>query len=355
MKNVKLARSEIAVVLLCTVLMLLVLFVVFGGARYLYTNVIPNHASRRSPSPAEISDAYHALISYREDPARYIVPSPFSGSDDLLEKASLYQIYTEKTDSSYSHMQGACTDGKYLWIGWSVPKMIMKIRLLTNEIETFRYTDETWAFGHINDMTYNPNTNELLVCAYWQDEPETAGNLAILDADTLDLKRVVSVHKNQKPLAFHGIAYDRLHDRYILATSGTTYDLIDSSFHYLDTIKVTRHENDTLQGIETDGTYLYRSLWGDFEKNRISVYDLDGNFIRLVNVPLSGYETELQDILYDWNGNWYINTADYDRTEELAGASIYYLGLQNSVDYEKVMQFQSALKMILTGDGWSLA
>ena len=341
---------QVTLLVLCAVLFFLVFFVLSGGVRFLYSFF--NSSPARSYEFILPLSEHSAMTPFDFDSSKdsytgSILHSPFAGADDIREELFLRKLYTYSTNSSLSHMQGACTDGTYLWFGWETPRMIMKMHILTRKVTAVSYDESSWVYGHINDMTYNPKTNELLISAYYPGNPSTFGNLAILDADTLNLKQMISVQKNDRVLAFSGIAYDRLHDCYILASAGNNYDFLDSSFQWYDSVHVTRYEDDTLQGIETDGRYIYRCLWRESEKNLISVYDLSGSFVRFTEIPISGYDTELQDLMYDWEGNWYINTADYDRITELAGCSLYYVGMQSSADYNEVDRFFSFLETAL--------
>lgn len=337
-----------AVFILCAVLFCLILFILLGGARALYAISSP-------PSSPEVEIqvedlAQSAEIIPESAPELYtngILLSPISGSEDLRDAVYMRKLYSAWTKDGTSHMQGACTDGTTIWVGWSEPYVLMKIHIITRKVELYRYSDSDWPFGHINDMTYNPNTNRLYIVSYFSDVPSTYGNLAVVDPETFEVEKMLTLRKDKKAYSFHGIAYDRLHNQYILTSAGDQYDFWDADFNYLKSVSVTRYESDTLQGIETDGSYIYRGLWRNFEKNTIAVYDYNGNSLRLIDVPISGDETEFQDIMYDWNGNWYINTADYDAEKNLAGCSFYYIGMQDAVNYEHVEQFQAMLEDFL--------
>ncbi|MBQ9662841.1 MAG: hypothetical protein IJV40_06790 [Oscillospiraceae bacterium] len=349
-KKLGLDSIEYVLLTICTILLMMILFVLFGGARILYSRLTSGPEAQMNAAAIAFARSHEHGKSIPAD-LKYIPPSPFARVDDLLGEILLSEIYAYQTDSGQSHMQGACTDGTSLWFGWDNPHMIMKIQLLTGEVTSVSYDERAWIFGHINDMTYNPNTDELVICSYVSEKPATYGNLAVLDADTLNCKQRITVRKDGKMLPFFGIAFDRLHNHYILAGAENSYHFLDSGFQWLNTIYVKRYESDTRQGLETDGSYIFHSLWHNFESNLISVYDMKGNFVRFVDVPLSGYETELQDIMYDWHGNWYINTADYDREKNLAGCSLYQAYMQSSVDLDQVQKFQALLqKFLLSAD-----
>lgn len=339
-----------AVLTLCALMILFILFVLFGGVRALYAVVQSSHVNTLTDSDAQEGSSSAIIIpdSAQDSIQRGYMISPIRSTNDLRDEVFLHKLYSGWTKSDENHMQGACTDGTTIWVGWSVPHLLMKFDISTRKINIFRYKDDEWVFGHINDMTYNPNTNKLYIASYDLNDSKTSGNLAVLDASTLEYEETLSLTHQGERLSFHGIAYDRIHDQYILATSGEQYTFLDSNFQFVNSISVMRYESDTLQGIETDGEHIFRCLWRDNDRNLISVYDLSGAFLRLIEVPVSGKDTELQDIMYDWKGNWYINTADYDRRNNLAGASFYYVGLLNGIDYHRAEQFLSMIQNFLT-------
>ena len=266
--------------------------------------------------------------------------TPFRSSDDYRDELYTYEIYRENAGNGETHMQGACTDGTYIWVGWSNPCMLIKMCILTREITRIQYAPDDWPYGHFNDITYYPAANELFVVAR-TDEKTNGGKIVVLDAESLKPKSSFTLRQDGKELAVSGIAYDRLNDFFIFVnrnsggTGKVVFSFFDSSFHFIRSVVTERREAFSHpQGIETDGKYIYRSLWNYFDRNAISVYDFSGNFVKLIDVPISGNGAELQDIMYDWNGSWYINTADYH--DEIAGSTFYYAGLQETADYSQM-------------------
>lgn len=68
-------------------------------------------------------------------------------------------------------------------------------------------------YEHGNGMTYNPNTNEILIVGSTPLNEENRGLVYIVDADTLKFKRSVKLTSTYKLL---GIAYDEENNNYIV-------------------------------------------------------------------------------------------------------------------------------------------
>ena len=250
------------------------------------------------------------------------------------ETAFVYPIYSVRTEvNGVRHqIQGACTDGRYIWGGWNKRRIITRLDITTGELQTREFTEEEWVCGHINDMTYNPNTNLLYVVSYDPDDFSTRGNIVMLDPITLEYRGVIRLRHDEEMIPINSLTYDRLHDRYIVSLTGDAgknYVLLDSDFRYVGALVLEREEVFTLQGIETDGKYLYRSLWGKNSSNYITVYDMDGRFLAQIDIGISGSDMELEDIMYDWNGAWYLNCAHRDGT----GGSFFYTQLVPDEDH----------------------
>ena len=306
-----------------------------------------------TPFEQTSEDPDTAVVIMEDEPVFQdgILLSPLRSADDLLDEPYSFVFFSMTMNSKVSRaqMQGACTDGNFIWLGWSKPYKITKIHIPTGKVLSKTYTEAEWQFGHINDMTYNPRTNQLLVVSYDSSDYSTSGNLAVLDADTLAFEKMVYLKNKDSMLAIHGIAYDRLHNRYVAAARegrGSRYVLLDENLQYIDTILTTRQENYIIQGIETDGNLIYRALWNENESCHIAVYDYEGNFVKLMNLSIAGSEQELEDIMYDWHGNWFINLSDHANYTD--GYAVHYIGMQHGVDYSQVEKYFSLLQQMFS-------
>ena len=253
--------------------------------------------------------------------------------ENFLENGFSYKLisFTPRPNGIHCQMQGACTDGHYIWAGFNHRKILIRLDLTSWEIEEREYSDDSWMCGHINDMVYNPNSNNLYVVAYEEDNWLTRGNIAILDPITLEYKGMMHIKRNGEMLPIYSMLYDRIRDRYIVTIPGTygkENAILDADFQYVGPFVLERDDPNILGGIDTDGEYLYRSIWKDRTSNVVTVYDMDGHFISEIDLGIPGRQMEAEGIMYDWNGRFFINCSHRDGT----GGSIYYIQINNRND-----------------------
>ncbi len=306
-------------------------------------------AKKKAAQHKTVAPETSATVSFEEESADTL-HSDIIGSNDFLDMLYLdfFYSYIPHTDDAFHQQQGACTDGTHIWAGWSSPYELLQVGFITLQDSSVPFKEKEWKLGHVNDLTYNPDSNRIYVCAYQEEEYRYSGDIAVLDPETLQPETVIHLRRNGEMCPVHGIAYDRIHRQYITATrdsGGRDYAIFDENFEYLHTIRTERNEGYVLQGIETDGCYLYRALCDTAGNNHIAVYDFDGQFIRLITVPVSGAELELEDIFYDWHGNWFLNFSDHKNSS--GGCTIAYAGLQQNADYKQVSQFYGAFRKFL--------
>ena len=254
-------------------------------------------------------------------------------SGNLLNDSSLFML----RDSAYLNqllsetggvMQGACTDGEYIYYVYYSTNTIKKYNIKTGEVTSNTYT--SGLYGHANDMTYNPNTNRIYLTVM-----DDGGHIAVINPSTLEqVEQFVLYGEGGAVQPCHGIAYDRIHNRYVVANATTTegtygqrYSVFDGTFNYVKTIVMPNPETYTIQGIETDGFFIYRALWDDDnDTNYINVYDYDGAYIKTIKVENSN---ELETVTHDWNGNWYCNF------NTSSGGALYICGI-NKYPFESI-------------------
>ena len=121
--------------------------------------------------------------------------------------------------------------------------------------------------GHTNDVTYNPKTKELIVV---HNSPTYL--LSIIDAETLEVKRVITIESD-----IYSLAYDAKNDCYYGANRAT-YGLIklDSEFNLVSELTAGINTGYSRQAIETDGEYIYML---QSAANFIHVYTTEGEFV----------------------------------------------------------------------------
>ena len=262
-----------------------------------------------------------------DEPEGLMEPFPFL---DTVFKQHLFTL-ERGTSSINFQMQGACTDGRYIWAGWNYRCAITRLDLTTWEMVTREYSAEDWPYAHVNDMTYNPNTNLVYVVAYDPNDNSTRGDIGVFDPMTLEHIETIHLSHDGAMIRINGLAYDRAADQYIVsltASNGRKFVFLDADFQYLRTVSTAENEPLVLQGIETDGTYIYRALWELNVNNYIRVIDFEGNIVATIDTDTTESALELEDLMYDWNGNWYMNFA----RDRGLGGEFYYTRLTPSHD-----------------------
>ena len=94
-------------------------------------------------------------------------------------------------------------------------------------------------FEHGNGMTYNPNTREIAIAGLFNNGKNNRGAVFIVDADTLQFKRKVTVGNGK--WNFFGIDYVAEKDQYVLmANRPADYSFIftDGNFQVTDTLNL---------------------------------------------------------------------------------------------------------------------
>ena len=245
-------------------------------------------------------------------------------SANLRSTAYMKQLLSE----SGGTMQGACTDGTFIYYVYYSTNILKKYNIETGEVISKSYT--SGLYGHANDMTYNPNTGKIYITVM-----DDAAHIAIVDPSTLEqVEQFVLYGEGGTAQPTDGIAYDRVNDRYVFAnattitgTYGQRYTVTDSNFNYVKTVVTPQPETHTIQGIETDGYFIYRALWDDGNNtNYVSVYDFEGAFVKTIHINNSA---ELETVMQDWQGNWYCNF------NTSSGGSLYICGL-NKFPFESI-------------------
>ena len=220
-----------------------------------------------------------------EHMSEIIVKQPYTVIDavegDAVAKAVL--LGTIERDGDYRVAQGACTDGKHIYIilenqntggqGYKKESHYCKIvKLDAKTLETVKVS-EPLLLDHGNDCTYNSDTNEIVVA---HNAPNKRF-LSFVDADTLELKRT---DKNNTQ-DMYAIAYHAGYKKYVVGISSTydygvysNYPKLPKRFAGLDTGYIK-------QGLECDDKYVY---FVQYKQNVITVHDWEGHHIRTIEI-----------------------------------------------------------------------
>lgn len=184
--------------------------------------------------------------------------------------------------------QGACTDGTYLY-----QIIIGTFKGIKYKISDGTYTTynlgSSIPYDHGNDMAYNPNNNHIYIASMTSD-----GSVMELDTDFNYITTHYLVRDTSLPYAVWALAFDQNTNHFLSLIGGPACAVYDENFNYLYSIPMPANPSATAQGMETDGTYIYR-VW--YNPNTIDVSTMDGQFVKSINNPMSG---EPEDLMYDW-------------------------------------------------------
>lgn len=185
-------------------------------------------------------------------------------------------------ESKY-RLQG-CTVGKeFLYYSMTEQdnsnSYIYKVSLSNGEL----VSSSAGKYGHAGDMTFNPNTNEIITLT----AEISYTDLFILDADTLLLKKTIRVNTEGWRLAT--IAYNPYTKGYVaeFAKNNTwseyKFAFTDTNFSIISGFNPIK-QGYTLQGIECDGRYVYAMY---AYPNIVIVYDVNGSYVGYIKIPFT--------------------------------------------------------------------
>lgn len=234
-------------------------------------------------------------------------------------------FYGFATDSGT--MQGGCTDGTYIYYIITSANKLVKMDIATKTKTTVTYS--SGLYGHGNDMTYNPLTGKIYIVTM------ANGVIRQVNPSTMaDEGEIVPLDAGGNIVTSSGLAYDRVNNRYIIS-SGDKYTIFDSSWTFIKTFTLAAGSRWTYQGLETDGTYIFRPIWDSttYECD-ILVLDMDGNTQTQIILPTLA-SREIETLVNDWNGCWY---AIYN-----GSPAVYLMGLPKYANFHAVEMIHAIL------------
>ena len=217
-------------------------------------------------------------------------------SDSISEAAGFStkstKLYDISAISGKRIMQGGCTDGKYMYYamvnsGDSQTAFIRKFDIATGKHVK---TSKDIATDHSNDITYIPETNQLLVC---HNSPNRT-MVSVVDADTLEF-----IKKVELPFKIFSISYQPDREVYVVGISGgQDFSILNKNFkvdkNYLPASDRFTAVNTgfTTQGMETDINYIY---FVQYNTNVIVIYDWKGKYVNQIPLDIPS-NTEPENI-----------------------------------------------------------
>ncbi|MBQ7235649.1 MAG: hypothetical protein IJX03_00640 [Clostridia bacterium] len=227
------------------------------------------------------------------DPSSSVEQDYFS--TELEWVTNVKQGYTDDNVLCYV-VQGGCTDGTYYYAGVIQSTktvddvaMIQKFDLATGELVA---TYHDLKVGHCNDMTYNPNTNEIIVSHALPTE--VANKVSIFDAEDFTLKETVEL-----TVGTGAISYDPYENCYVASNLNYVDDVRYATFvkYDLGFNEIGRTQANiglitqkTTQNLDVDSKYIY---YCQYQSNAIIVYDkTTGEHVKDIILPKQTNEAE---------------------------------------------------------------
>ena len=217
-------------------------------------------------------------------------PSTIVSTTEELQTTmnSLFNIpaFTDVNGVNCRIMQGGCTDGTYYYVtlndGYSEnATSISAIRKYDIASGKLLATFEGLQICHCNDMTYNPNTNELFMV---HNTPER-WVISVFDGDSLEFKKKIEILRE-----IYSLSYDPYENCYWAGLSyGYDFIKMDTDFNQIGEDYTGVVTGYTKQGMDVDDKYIY---FLQFNKNSIIVYNKSGQFIREIALSKTSYEAE---------------------------------------------------------------
>ena len=219
-------------------------------------------------------------------------PDPASLIDSFeefsLEMTEIWKMspFTDKNGVKCHVVQGGCTDGTYIYVasndGQSKnDQSISVVRKYHIETQKLVAVYENLKISHCNDMTYNPETKEILMV---HNSPDRQ-HVSIYDAETMTFKEMITLH-----LEIYSMSYDPYEQCYWVGISNCyNFAKLDFSFKQIGDIYEGYASGYTKQGMDIDSKYIY---FLQYKSNCIMVYNKAGQFVRQIDLPKTAYEPE---------------------------------------------------------------
>lgn len=253
--------------------------------------------------------------------------------------------YPGKVAYAAYRCQGGCVVGdKFIWLLYnSQGKVVMhSLNVITGTHSGSVLPDgtDTSTLYHCNDITYNPITQKYYVATLL-----STGTIAVLDSDFVYQSSINPVDGNGLPVSPVGVAYDRLHDQFIVFCDDLKFYVYDNSWAYVRTIVTDAESEPTVhQGIETDGYYIYRARTdspsvSEIPHPHLRTYTMSGHFIEEYTVEQIAGE-EVESVAYDWNNSvFFVNT----NSKNVAQTNVYLMP-PNNLSYHIMNEIAYMLK-----------
>ena len=313
----------------------------------------------------------------------------FSSIADYLKIVDkTYTVNNKKYNKTYNQIQSFCTDGTYFYVTCLTKRIensneaekmyvdqettILKINMKKKKIVASAYLGK---IGHTNSLAYNNLNNTILIAPcnkrgiVYKISANFTGAQTVVNPVTIELK----FQKDNPISTITSIAFNEGRNEYLMKTSSSTIARFNTNFEQIAVLKMKNDkmndyqnknslrgfgdsENDKHvgQSIYADSSYIY-ALYNvnkstlDKISNHVAVFDYNGNYVRTLRIPITGFE--LEEIYYS-NGSFY--TAGTNETTSTKGFSIFKINIKDTnkfdISYLIPDSGKNSYQSITTGD-----
>ena len=201
--------------------------------------------------------------------------------DTLMCNTNFFKL---TNNSRYPILQGGCLsdDGSNYYCclitagGGNEKSIIQKYSVgNVSDFSTWNYVKSSIELNlsHSNDMQYF--NGKIYVCNTNMSPTE----IIIINPSSLLVENTINIEYGAT-----AITYNKKLNQFIARrkTERGVFDFYDSDFNYIKSSKVIGVTYDTVQGIDSDDSYIYEMCSDTNFGNSIIVYDLKGNFIKRI-------------------------------------------------------------------------
>ncbi len=281
-----------------------------------------------SPAPPnETSDTAESIVTTE------ITVAETTAEVTTVEETTKAPIVLEPLDGSRrfvtisgAYTQAFCVSDEYIFVSHSASMGGNKNDYILYKYD--RFTGELLKKGkaqlkHANGMTYNSQTDEIIVTALDGNGTSTTSmgvqdfSLFIVDPETLNIIRLVNLQSiilgiNPNSVGISAVAYNEITDNYYVLTRYPERRIVTltGNFEYVSDFPILFRSDPYLHGdICCDGEYLYTTAWIRFGlENVVDIYTLEGELIETKEV--NGL-THIEGIDRR-NGRFYVNFIDFN-------------------------------------------
>ena len=204
---------------------------------------------------------------------------------ELLDTAiSDARFFKLTNNTSYPILQGGCLsdDGKYYYCalittgGGNEKGIIQKYSIGSiSDFSSWGYISSSseLAISHANDMQYF--NGKIYVC----NTNTIPNEIIVINPNSLTIENTINIQYGAT-----AITYNKKLNQFITRRKSERgiFDFYDINFNYIKSSEVLGVTYDTVQGIDSDDSYIYEPCSDPYFGNSIIVYDLKGNFIKRI-------------------------------------------------------------------------